>query len=506
MVAFSLLPPDQFDRGMRVLYGFIALVVGLVAECVWFFFMAGLAGKTRLTGALLLAAAAILAVASVRRVEFSGDMDPTFDLRWQPDRTAVLEAHRARQNAAASSDSAAEPIEVSIGPLDVLEYRGARRDGIVEGPRLARDWSVQPPKLVWRQPVGGGYASFVVAGPLVITIEQRRDNEAVVAYDVDTGRERWVYQYPAAFSEKLGGDGPRATPTIHEGKVYSLGATGVLACLELASGRKMWTTNILEQNRAANLEWAMSGSPLIYDGAVIVNPGDQQGSPSSRAIVAFDAADGKRLWSGGEGKASYASPMLATLAGTRQLIIFDGVGLSGNDATDGRQLWRVSWKSDFDINAAQPVLLADDQILISSQSGAALIKIALAGGKWSADTLWNNRKLKCGYSCPIVYQGHVYGIDESILACLEVSSGKQQWKDRAGQYGHGQMLLRDELLVVLAESGVLALVEATPERFHELGRIQAIDGKTWNNPTLVGRRIFVRNHLEMVAYDLPIEP
>jgi outer membrane protein assembly factor BamB len=501
---------DRVDRGTRLVISFLlALAAGLVV-LTWFFLLGSFALVGRLLVALLLVTAATAFGLSIRRVEFSGDMVPTFDFRWSPDRTEVLEAHRTRQRsmqgASGLTPPAAELIERASRATDVLEYRGPRRDGVVEGPALARDWSASPPRLVWRQPVGGGYASFVVVGPLVITIEQRRDNEAIVAYDFDTGRERWIHEYPALFSEKLGGDGPRATPTIHDGKLYSLGATGVLVCLELATGRNLWSLNILEQNASGNLDWGMSGSPLVYDGLVLVNPGNQKGTADSRSIAAFDLAEGKPLWSNGTNKAGYASPMLATLSGLRQIIIFDATGLAGHDALDGRELWRTPWTSSHDINAAQPVILSNDRILISSSSGSALIQVSRDGDRWTADESWKTPKLKCGYANPIVYEDHVYGLDETILACLEVSSGKQRWKSRGGQYGHGQMLLCHDLLVVLAETGELALVDASPQAFRELGRIQAIEGKTWNNPVLVGPRIFVRNHLEMAAYDLPIVP
>jgi outer membrane protein assembly factor BamB len=386
-----------------------------------------------------------------------------------------------------------------------LQYWGNQRDGVVPGEKLARDWSQDPPRLVWRQPVGGGYASFVVVGPTVVTIEQRRDKEAVVAYDADTGRERWMYDYPALFSETLGGDGPRATPTFHQGKLYALGATGVLACLDFAGGKPLWSRNILTDNQCGNLDWGMSGSPLVYDDVVLVNPGNQKGTEASRSIVAYNLADGKRRWGGGKAKAGYASPIIVTLGGLRQLLVFDAVGLAGHDAADVRELWRVPWKSDWDINASQPIVLADDRVLITSASGAALVQVAQALGQWTASDVWRNRNMKCGYSSPIAYDGHLYGLDENMLACVELATGKRLWKDRAGQYGHGQMLLRNDLLVILGEAGELALVEATPKRFNELGRIQAIDGKTWNVPTLVGNRIFVRNHLEMAAYDLPTE-
>jgi outer membrane protein assembly factor BamB len=510
IVAVWFLLPEQYDRGMRITLTVPIVALALAAWLVWFFFMARLPARVRWVGVAVLVALGVTAVGSVRRVEFSGDMTPTFDFRWSADRYAVLEAHRAGQRAGptktAARENEAKPQVARPADWDVLEYRGANRDGVVAGPELARDWSANPPKLVWRQPVGGGYASFVVIGPLVATIEQRRDKEAIVAYDFDSGREIWTYDYPALFHEALGGDGPRATPTVRDGRLYSLGATGVLVCLELAAGKPLWSLNILEQNGAANLDWAMAGSPLVYDNLVLVNPGNQKGTSKSRSITTFDAATGKPLWGGGETKAGYASPMLATLAGVRQILIFDAAGLAGFDAADGRELWRTPWTSDFDINAAQPVVLDDDRVFISSAAGAALYKIALINQRWTVDEVWKNRKMKCGYSCPIARQGYVYGMDENILACVHLADGKQMWKDRAGQYGHGQMLLAGDLLVVLGEAGELALVEPTPQRFHELGRIQAIDGKTWNNPALVGNRVFVRNHLEMAAYDLPLAP
>lgn len=507
LVAIQLLP-DRVDRGSRKIFSALSVLLALGVVGVWFFVLAGMARRPRAIGGVLVALAVLVPIVAVRRVEFSGDMTPTFDFRWTADRFERVEAHRASQREAgqvATEDRTAAIVDLSAGPNDVLEFRGLRRDGVVDGPRLARDWSAVPPKLVWRQPVGGGYAGFSVVGPLAITIEQRRDTEAVVAYDVDTGRERWIHQYPALFHETLGGDGPRATPTIHGDKVISLGATGELVCLELATGKLLWHANILTKNGCANLDWGMSGSPLVLDDRVLVNPGNQKGTEKSRSIATFSLADGKPGWAGGAAKAGYSSPMIATIGGTRQAVMFDGLGLTGYDATDGRELWRTPWKSDFDINAVQPVLLPLDQIFITSAAGAALVQVSQVSGAWSAEEVWRNRKLKASYACPIAYQGYVYGLDDGILTCLDLSDGKQKWKARGGTYGAGQMLLSGDLLLVLSEAGELVLVEARPDRFSELARVQAIDGKTWNNPTLVGGRAFVRNHLEMAAYDLPLE-
>lgn len=506
LVVIQLLP-DRVDRGSRRIFsvGCLLLAAGVVS--VWLLVLANFSRRLQVIYGALLVAAILAPIAAVRRIEFSADMYPTFDFRWNTDRVALVEAHRARQREAdsqAPEERTAAVLDLAARPNDVLEYRGPRRDGVVDGPPLARDWSAVPPKLVWRQPVGGGYAGFVVVGPLAITVEQRRGDEAVVAYDVDTGREHWIHQYPALFHETLGGDGPRATPTIHGDKVISLGATGELVCLELATGKPLWHANILTQNGCANLDWGMSGSPLVLDDLVLVNPGNQKGTDASRTITTFTLAGGKPAWSGGATKAGYASPIVATLGGMRQVVMFDGQGLAGYDATDGRELWRTPWKSDFDINAAQPILLPLDQIFITSSAGSALLQIAQSAGVWSAEDVWRNRKLKASYACPIAYRGHVYGLDGGILACLDLTKGTQKWKARGGSYGAGQMLLSGDLLLVLSEAGELALVEARPDRFSELARIQAIDGKTWNNPTLVGGRVFVRNHLEMAAYDLPL--
>jgi len=501
LVAIQFLP-EQIDRGSRRIFSVIAVVLAGGVLAAWYFALSGAAMRWRAVVGAALVLAVVGAVGSLRRVEFTGDMVPSFDFRWSRDRAEVLEAHRAGR-----SDVSEQPValgDLSPGPLDVLDFRGAKRDGVIAGPKLARDWKARPPKLVWRQPVGGGYASFVVIGPLAITIEQRRGDEAIVAYDVNTGREQWIHQYPALFSEKLGGDGPRATPTIHGDRVISLGATGELVSLELASGKPIWRTNVLEQNHSGNLDWGMSGSPLVVADLVVVNAGNQKGGADSRAITAFDLSDGKPRFAGGATKAGYTSPMLVTLAGKQQLLIFDGEGLAGFDPADGRELWRTAWKSDFEINASQPVVLDLDQVFITSAAGAALIKVTLSGDQWSAEEVWRNRKLKASYASPIVHQGYVYGLDDGIMACLDLATGLQKWKARGGRYGAGQMLLVGDLLLVQAESGELALVEPRPEQFIELGRFQAIDGKTWNNPTYVGGRVLVRNHLEMAAYDLPL--
>jgi outer membrane protein assembly factor BamB len=414
----------------------------------------------------------------------------------------ILEAHR-RQQQAGRADLA--PIELANDrPVDCPGYRGRLRDGVVTGPPLARDWKARPPRLLWRQPVGGGFAAVAVVGNVAVTIEQRRNQEAVVCYDTATGQERWAYPYAASFRSGQSDAGPRATPTIEGEDVYSLGAAGRLVCLEVATGRPKWSVEILKGNK--NLIWGMSGSPLVYDQLVVVNPGAQVGAAAGGSLVAYDRSTGQVAWQAGTTQAGYSSPMLATLSGRRQVLLLDAAQLAGYDAATGSQLWQFPWNTQQGINVAQPLVLDGDRIFISSgySVGCALVHVAETGGRWTAEAVWQNTAMHCKFTSPVAYQGFVYGLDEGILVCVDVQTGKRQWK--AGRYGHGQLLRTDDLLLVLAESGELVLVEATPKGHHELGRIQALEGRTWNPPVLVDGKAYLRNDAVMACYDLSADP
>jgi outer membrane protein assembly factor BamB len=300
----------------------------------------------------------------------------------------------------------------------------------------------------------------------------------------------------------MGGKGPRATPTIADGDVYALGATGMLTCLELATGQVKWSVNILEDND--NVRWGMSGSPLVYDQVVVVNPGVQRPSTQGRALVAYDRTTGKTVWSTGDRKAGYSSPMLAKLGGRRQLVLFDGEGVAGYDPDQGTELWRFRWDTMNGINVAQPLVLDGDRVFITAAygMGCAMLHVTESNGTWTAKPLWRNKNLRCKFSSPVVYQGYLFGLDDGgVLACLDEKTGAQKW--RQGRYDEGQLLLTGDLLLMLSEGGQLALVEARPDQYHELARTDALKGKkTWNCPALAGGKAYIRNAEEMACYDL----
>jgi len=487
-------PSAEWERANRVVCTGAAVMLAALLLAVWLVFFSGL---RRSLGLAILLAVALVVLASVRSVSFTGDMVPLVSFRWSPTQDDILEAYRQQQ----PDTPVPGPVETSSGGgTDFPEYRGRGRDGVVTGPPLARDWQARPPRLVWRHPVGGGYSAFAVAGNIAVTLEQRRSQEAVVCYDTATGNERWQYAYPAYFTESLGGPGPRATPTVTGDDVFSLGAAGMLVCLDARTGKPRWSVNILDGNE--NVSWGMSGSPLVFDRVVVVNPGTQKESARGRAVVAYDRATGKEAWAAGSARAGYSSPMLATLCGRRQVVLLDGEGLAGYDPEAHRELWRFPWETQQGINVAQPLVVDGNRVFISSGYGVgcAMLKVSEERGKWSVTPLWRNLFMRCKFTSPVAAKGFLYGLDEGILVCLDQDSGTRRWK--GGRYGHGQLLLADDLLLILSESGSLVLVEANPEAPRELGRLPVFDHKTWNCPALAGGRAFLRNDREMACYEL----
>lgn len=379
------------------------------------------------------------------------------------------------------------------------DFRGPNRDGHYQESAIHTNWSLQKPDEVWHQPIGGGYASFVVAEGLAFTIEQRRNNEVASAYDLQTGREVWTNGWPAFFQESMGGDGPRATPTYDDGKVYMLGAEGELRCLEASSGKVVWSKNILTENGAPNLYYAMSAAPLVVDDKLIV----QAGGVKNASVVAYNKKTGQPIWKSLNDPAAYSSPMLVNLAGQPQLLVVTETRAVGLEVNTGKLLWEYPWVVNLkNRNIAQPVILGNDRFFLSAgyNTGCAAVEISKSNSVFTAHTLWKNKFLKNKFSSSVFWKGHIYGLDEDILTCLDATTGERKWKD--GRYGYGQILLASGHLVILAGTGDLALVEASPTTYKEIARFPALHGKTWNHPAIAHGKLLVRNAVEMACFDL----
>ena len=365
---------------------------------------------------------------------------------------------------------------------------------MVRGARIATDWKAAPPVEVWRRPVGPGWSSFAVGGGRVYTQEQRGEHEVVACYNAADGAPLWIHKDAARFYESNAGAGPRATPTLSGGRVYTLGATGILNALDAASGSLVWTRNAAADTEAKTPGWGFAGSPLVVGDVVIV--------AAAGTLAAYAAATGEPRWSGPRTAGGYSSPHRVVLGGVEQVLLVNSPGVMSVAPADGRVLWRHEVPSSGRI--VQPAVTAEGDLLISEGEGSYLHRLAVAprGDGWAVEERWLSEGLKPYFSDFVVHRGHAYGFDNGALACIDLNDGERRWE--GGDYGSGQLVLLPEqdVLLVVSERGELALVGAAPEGFKELGRAPAIKGKTWNHPVLAGDLLLVRNAEEMAAFRL----
>jgi len=413
-----------------------------------------------------------------------------------PPPATASSAEERNANSSSSSDG-----EKTAPPAHQANYwtsfRGRNRDGRYDESSVLTQWPSSGLPMLWKQPIGGGYASFVVAGGVAFTIEQRRDQEVAAAYDVRTGRELWTTGWPAAFSESMGGDGPRATPTWDSGRVYALGAVGDFRCLDAKTGKVLWSKNILKDNGASNLQWGMAASPLVVDEKVIVLPGGSSGS-----IVAYNKVTGTPVWKVLKDQAAYSSPALVTLAGRRQVLVMTGSRAVGINPSDGELLWEYPWSTYQGISAAQPIVVDHNHVFISAGygKGAALLEVNDTSDGMMARAVWENNSMKNKFNSSVLHEGFIYGLDEGILTCIDASTGERKWK--GGRYGYGQVMLASGHLIITSDDGDVVLVKATPSGHNEFARFHAVEGKTWNCPAISGGLLLVRNQTEMACFDI----
>jgi outer membrane protein assembly factor BamB len=460
-------------------------------------------------GGLVLVIAGVWGFFCLLRMDgLSGDQSKA-DIRWRwsPREEDFFLQERARRLAEGSGRASPDtPREaLSLRPGDWPGFRGPDRDSAVHDVRIATDWKADPPKPLWRQRVGPAWSSFAVVGDRLFTQEQRGPVEAVVCLDAATGREVWSHEDTTRFWEAVAGAGPRATPTFADGRLFALGGTGILNCLDAATGERKWFRDIAADSGAKVPMWGFVSSPLVVNDLVVVIAG----GAGPRNVLAYRTGSGKEAWSAAAGPNSYTSPQLATIGGKPQILIFTDRGLTAVDPASGAVLWEHSLPIEGVPRSIQPHAVGKSQVLISSEQdlGTALLDVTRDGDSWAAAQRWVSRDLKPSFNDYVLHDGFLYGFDPNVFCCVDVQTGQRRWK--AGRYGHGQVLLLADqgLLLVVSEGGQgkdaeVILVAANPEKHQELGRFQAIKGKTWNHPVIAHGRLYVRNAEEMACYEL----
>ena len=404
----------------------------------------------------------------------------------------------------AKLDSTVEKISLSEKAFESPEwpnFRGPNQDSSQHGLKFSDDWKTNPPKEMWRIAVGPAWSAFVVAGNYLVTQEQREDSEAVVCYAADSGKQVWEHSIPSRFYEGLGGLGPRATPTISRGAIYAMGAEGWLIKLNALTGELVWKVDIRKAAQRDPPMWGFSSSPLVDGDLVSIHTAGK----ANNGIMAFDIANGELKWSAPAGEQSYASPQIVSLHGQKLLALLSNEGVHLLEPATGKSVFNYDWPH-MGYRALQTQVVDQNRLLIPTGlgTGTRLIEVSESGGKLDAKELWTSRKMKPDFNDIVIHRGYCYGFDNAIFGCLDLKDGSQKWA--GGRYGKGQVLLLadSDLLLVLSEKGELVLLRASPESFKELAKIQAMEGKTWNHPVVVGDNLYIRNAEEAVCYRLPV--
>jgi len=404
-------------------------------------------------------------------------------------------------------------------PNDYSRFLGSGYWAEVPGVELDTDWQAKPPKKLWQQEIGAGWSSFSIVGNYAVTQEQRGEQELVTCYEVLTGETVWTHEdrvrWDPTGGGALGHPGPRATPTIHESKVFAQGATGILNCLDARTGKLLWSHDTFKKHDALNVTWGKACSPLIVDDTVVASVGGS----ADQSLVAYRIDSGKVAWAAGKYQSSYASPVLTQLAGVRQIVTVDQGYVTAHDADQGEPLWEYAWPSDSGAAAAasQPIPLPGNHLFLSKGygHGSALLKVSHdSRSGWQVAPAWKGVRqygekpvMKTKMSNVVVHQGYVYGLDEENLQCIELATGKKEWKKRRSpKIGYGQIMLVGDTLLIISEQGELILVEATHQKYRELASLRVFDESqiTWNNPAFAPPYLLIRNAEEAACYELPL--
>jgi outer membrane protein assembly factor BamB len=386
-------------------------------------------------------------------------------------------------------------------PEDASQFLGPNRNGVFSL-RMANWVGDALPRRVWQREVGPGWSSFATINNHAVTLEQVGSDECVSCYRFSDGALIWRHAMPGRFESIVAGDGPRATPAIAGNRVYAVTGTGRLVCLDIVSGKAAWSVDLLKRFNGANLEHGVCASPLIEGDRVIVCPTSESGP----TLAAFNKDTGDLEWSEGTQRASYSSPVIWEVDNSRQILIHNCEGLAGHDAATGKVLWQFPWTNDCGANFAQPIPNAagPGTVFVASGfgQGSALARVKRDGpNRWTAEPVWRSKALQMKFTSAVLVDGHLYGVDDGVLACVDADTGKLKWRD--GNYQHGHAILVSDRIVVQAECGDIILVEPSPECLREVARLPALTRKTWAVPTVSAGHLLVRNDRQAICFELP---
>ena len=432
---------------------------------------------------------------------------------WEAERDRIEVDPRLLQEVA---DSKSNDPTVTLDEKEWPQWRGARRDGTAVVQNLSINWTKGELPQVWEDTLPGrekeqAFSSFAVRNSKVYSMLRDGRDEFVVCWDADSGKRLWEEHYDSGlapnqqFNRYPGG--PRSTPAVDEGRVYTVGATGIFQCRDANDGTLHWQHDLLKEYGAANLQWGTSFSPLVADNLVYTNPG----GPGGKSLVAFDKLSGKEVWASQDDPAGYSSPVSIEVEGERQVIFFTGQRVLGVAANDGALRWQYPWETQHAVNAATPIPYRvkvegkeRQHVFISSgyNQGCALLAITpKPGGGFEVQRVFSSKRMRSHFGSPVRVGDYIYGFDETFLTCLSLHTGEVEWTRRG--FNKGTLMVVNDYLLILGETGNLALVKAMPGQYPgETARADVLEGTCWVMPVVADGKVYLRNKDKVRCLDL----
>jgi len=374
-------------------------------------------------------------------------------------------------------------------PADWPNFLGSNHNGVSDETGFIKS-ATEPLKMIWEREIGSAFSSFAIVGGRLYTCGAEDKQQVLYCLDAGTGEILWKKPFEKEYKE-VNGDGTRATPTVHDGLVYILGAYGRLLCADAKTGEMVW------EKQFSNMpKWAYAGSVLIEGDLAVASGGKSDG-----ALVAFDRKTGKEVWKTGDDPVGYGTPFPFTFNGQRYIFGFLAKAAIIVEAKTGREVWRTKWETDWDVNAAAPIF-HDGYLLLTSgyKTGAALFKLAAEGDKLNATEVWRSDVLLNKFQSAILYDGNLFASDQNALKCVEFMTGKENWKKP--HISNGTLVLADGHLLLLTEKGQLQIAKASSGDFVPTLTADILAGKCWAVPVLLNGRVYARNLERLVCFDL----
>ncbi|MCI0695611.1 PQQ-like beta-propeller repeat protein [candidate division KSB1 bacterium] len=381
----------------------------------------------------------------------------------------------------------------SVGDDDWPQFRGKNRDGVAHAVAEIKPWPKEGPRLAWQVDIGEGFSGISVAGDRIFTMFADGKNEFLASFELASGKEVWRVKVDEMLKNRHG-NGPRSTPAVDEQNVYGLSSRGHLMAVEKKTGKLQWEAFCKQDFRSEGPGHGFSSSPLVEGNMLLL----QTEAGNGKAVAAFDKRSGRVLWTAGYGGDGYCSPTSFIYNGERQFI-FVASGKAVALSPAGKILWEKRAGPGL---IAMPLFIAPDKVFIpgSGETNGMLMKIAKMQNNFAVEEVWSNNQLRDSFNSPIFYNDHLYGFSGAFLVCIDLATGARKWAQRG--FGEGSVVLAGGHLITMGGKGNIALAQATPEKYLEVGSIQALRGKCWTAPTIARNKLLLRNHVEMVCYDL----